>query len=162
MPLMIPGRAGRSADELDSAEQKSWQNYLATVLRMTTVINRELHDAHQLSLADVRLLNLLEGSATGSIPMAELTEALAAPPSRLTRQIRRLDERGLVLRDVSPRDRRRVVVTITAAGRTVVQQAMITYANAVRTHFLGPLNGSRIAAMAATCNQISNALTRPG
>ena len=155
---MIPGRAGRSADELDSAEQKSWQNYLVTVLRMTTVLNRELHDVHQLSLDDVRLLNLLEVSATGSIPMAKLTEALAAPPSRLTRQIRRLDERGLVLRDVSPQDRRRVLVTITAAGRTVVQQAMITYANAVRTHFLGPLTRAHMTAVAATCSQISNAL----
>lgn len=92
--------------------------------------------------------------------MGDLAEALACPHSRITRQIKRLHEQGLALRDVSPHDRRRVVVTITGTGRTVAQHAMITYANVVRTHFLGPLNRPQITTMAATYSQISAALKR--
>lgn len=161
MAGLIPGRIGRGAPELDLAEHKSWQNYLATVLRMTTELNRQLTDAHQLSLADVHLLDLLDTSPAGSIAMGELAEAMASPPSRLTRQIRRLEVRGLVLRTVNPHDRRRVVATITDKGRTLVEEAMITYANEVRTHFLGPLTRPQIAAIAASCRQIGDALKRP-
>jgi len=162
MAGFIPGRPGRDAPGLDIAEHKSWQNYVATVLRMTTVLNRQLLVTHQLSLADVQLLEVLDNSAAGSVQMGDLSTALALLPSRLTRQIKRLEVRGLVLRAVSPHDRRCVVATITAMGRTLVGQAMITYAGAVRTHFLGPLTRPQIAAMAGACRQIGDALKGSG
>jgi len=162
MAGFIPGRTARTVPELDLAEHKSWQNYLATVLRMSTLLNRELTDAHQLSLADVQLLDLLDHAPVGSVQMGELAEALAALPSRLTRQIKRLEERGLVLREVSPHDRRCVVAAITDVGRTLLEQAMITYANAVRTHFLGQLTRPQMTAMATSCRQIGEALKWTG
>lgn len=162
MAGFIPGRAGRGASELDLAEHKSWQNYLATVLRMSTLLNRELTDSHQLSLADVRLLDLLEHAPTGSVQMGNLAGTLASLPSRLTRQIKRLEDRGLVLREVSPHDRRCVMATITDMGRTLVERAMITYSNVVRTHFLGPLTSPQIAATAGTCRQIGESLKPSG
>jgi len=162
MAGFVPGRSGRGATELDLAQHKSWHNYLGTVLRMSTLLNRELTDCHQLSLADVRLLDLLEHSPTGSVQMGNLAEALASLPSRLTRQIKRLEDRGLVLREVSPHDRRCVVATIIDVGRTLVGQAMITYANAVRVHFLAPLTRPQVAAMGVACRQIGDALKHPG
>lgn len=94
--------------------------------------------------------------------MGELAEALAALPSRLTRQIKRLEDRGLVRREVSLHDRRCIKVTVTDTGRTLVEQAMITYASAVRTHFLGLLSRPQVAAMAVACGQIGVALKCPG
>lgn len=159
MAGFIPGRiVGGSTPELDLAEQKSWQNYLATTLRMNAVLNRELADTHELSLADVQLLALLDGGPVEGLQMGDLADALPSPPSRLTRQIRRLEGRGLVTRAASPQDRRRVLASITEAGRTLVEQALITYESAVRTHFLGPLTRPQITAMAASCLQISDGL----
>jgi len=143
---------------LDRAEHKSWQNYLATVLRMTVLLNRQLTDTHRLSLADVQLLDLLDHARDGGMQMGDLADASATPSSWLTRHIKRLEDRGLVGREVSPHDRRCVLVTLTGLGRTVVEQAMITYANSVRTHFLGPLTRPQIAAMATTCRQIREAM----
>ena len=107
-------------------------------------------------------LDLLNNSPGGSVQMGNLAEALAAPPSRLTRQIKRLELRGLVHREASPHDRRCVVATITDTGQTSVAHAMITYANAIRTHFLAPLTRPRIAAVGVTCRQISTALKSSG
>lgn len=160
MAGFLPCRTG--VPKLDLAEHKSWQHYLATVLHMTTLLNRELLDAHQLSLADLQLLDLLDTSPAGSVQMGELAEALVSPPSRLTRQIKKLEERGLVQRTLDPHDRRRVMATITATGKTLLEQALITYTNAVRTHFLGPLTRPQIAAMATTCRQIGDGLKGPG
>lgn len=160
MDGFISGSINGAAMELSLAEQKSWQNYLAAVLHMNTTLNRELSTTHQLSLADVQLLDLLASAPDGSIQMGELAIALMALPSRLTRQVRRLVGQGLVQRTASPRDRRRVLATITEAGRTLMEEAMITYANEVRTHFLGPLTRPQIAAMATSCRQIGDGLKR--
>ena len=69
--------------------------------------------------------------------MGDLAEALASLPSRLTRQVRRLEGQGLVRREASQADRRGVNATITDDGRTAVRQAMVTYCRAVRAYFLG-------------------------
>ncbi|KLO27666.1 hypothetical protein ABW16_15560 [Mycolicibacter heraklionensis] len=158
MVRFYPDQNNGGAVELDLAQQKSWHNYLTTVLRMMTALNRKLTEAHQLSLDDVRLLNLLDSATDGSVQMGELVEALPSLPSRLTRQVRRLEDGGLVQRATSPNDRRRVITTITPAGRTVVGQAMITYSNEVQAHFLNPLTRPQVTAMATTCRQIGDAL----
>ena len=144
---------GRSASEmpgLDIAEQRSWQNYLDSALRLTGALNRGLSESHSLSLVDVRLLEVLVRSPNGSARMGDLAEALLSLPSRVTRQIHRLELQGLVARTTSPEDGRGVLATITADGREAVEKAMETYAQAVRTHFLDQLSRPQIAAMGRT------------
>ena len=158
MSRFSPGQINGGGPELDLAQQKSWQNYLTTVLRMSTLLNRKLTDAHGVSLDDVRLLSLLDSAPDGSVQMGELVDALPSLPSRLTRQVRRLEVIELVQRTTSPQDRRRVIATITEAGRALVAEAMTTYANEVQTHFLGPLTRPQIAAIGTTCRQIGDAL----
>lgn len=159
MASLVPGRIVGSTSELDLAEQKSWQNYLAAALRMNDALNRKLNDAHGLSLSDVQLLALLDGCPDG-LQMGDLAEALPSSPSRLTRQVRRLENQELVLRTVSPHDRRRVMASITGTGRDLVQEAMDTYEGEVRAHFFGPLTRPQIAAVATSCRQIGEGLKR--
>ena len=154
MKGLIGGRTASDMPGLDIAEQKSWQNFLGTALRLYAVLNRRLMETHQLSLADVRLLHILSNSPGGSARMGDLRSALPALPSRLTRQIRRLEAQELVERGASPEDRRGVIATITAAGRTLCERAMVTYAHDVRSNFLGPLSRPQIGALQDTCQRI--------
>ena len=160
MEGLIAGRTPGEMPGLDIAEQKSWQNFLDCGLRMYAMLNRRLTDEHQLSLTDVRVLDLLSNAADGSARMGDLAEALASLPSRLTRQIGRLEAQGLVRRGVSPDDRRGVVASITEDGRIVARRAMVTYAQAVRSHYLGQLSRAQMAAMGENCRRISTALKR--
>lgn len=153
--------AGRTASEmpgLDIAEQRSWQNFLEAALRLYGTLNRSLAEQHKLSLVDVRLLEILNRSDTGSARMGDLAEQLLSLPSRVTRQIRRLETAGLVRRDASPDDGRGVLATITKDGRTLVEEAMATYANGVRAHYLGPLTRPQMSGMGENCRRISAAL----
>lgn len=143
---------------LDIAEQRSWQNFLEAALRLYGTLNRGLSDAHQLSLVDVRLLEILNRSETGSARMGDLAEQLLALPSRVTRQIRRLETAGLVRRDASPDDGRGVLASITDDGRTIVEEAMVTYAKGVRELYLGPLTRPQMSGMGENCRRISAAL----
>ncbi len=158
MAALIAGRTASEMPGLDIAEQKSWQNFLDSTLRLYSTLNRRLTDAHQLSLLDVRVLEMLDSAPAGCARMGDLAEALPSLPSRLTRQIRRLESQGLVRREASRDDGRGVVAAITDDGRTVARQAMVTYAQGVRTHFLGQLSRSQIAAMGENCRRISAAL----
>jgi DNA-binding MarR family transcriptional regulator len=90
--------------------------------------------------------------------MRELAEALPAPGSRLTRQTRRLEARGLLRREATPDDRRGVAATITDKGRAVADEAAVSYAQEVRTNFIGRLSRSQIAAMGNGCRRITQSL----
>lgn len=143
---------------LDIAEQRSWQNYLDSALRMYGTLNRGLVETHQLTLNDVRLLDVLDKSASGSARMGDLAESLMSLPSRVTRQIRRLESQGLVRRVASPDDRRVVLATITEQGSAVLAEAMVTYGQGVRAHFLRQLSRPQMAAMGENCRRISTGL----
>jgi DNA-binding MarR family transcriptional regulator len=158
---LIGGRTPGDMPGLDIAEQKSWQNFLDCAVRVYATLNRRLTEAHQLSLSDVRVLDILDNADGGSARMGDLAEALPSLPSRLTRQIRRLEAQGLVRRGHCPDDRRGVVATITEEGRTVAEEAMATYAQGVRSYFLGQLSRAQMAAMGENCRRISAGLTLP-
>ncbi len=143
---------------LDIAEQRSWQNFLEAALRLYSTLNRGLADQHKLSLVDVRLLEILHRSDTGAARMGDLAEQLLSLPSRVTRQIRRLETAGLVRREASPDDGRGVLAGITEDGRAIVEEALVTYANAVREHYLGPLTRPQMSGMGENCRRISAAL----
>ena len=117
MEGIIAGRTASDMPGFDIAEQRSWQNFLDSALRLYATMNRSLVDAHQLTLNDVRLLDMLDRSATGSARMGDLAEELMSLPSRVTRQIHRLEMQGLVVAAASPDDGRGVLATITAEGR---------------------------------------------
>lgn len=145
---------------IDIAEQKSWQNFLTTSLSVYAALNRRLMDVHELSLSDVKILAILRDSPVDGARMGDLAEALMSPPSRVTRQIRRLEDQELVVRTPRPDDRRVVVATITDKGQKLSQKASVTYAQAVRSEFLGPLSRPQMAAMEATCRQIGTAINQ--
>jgi len=157
--------AGRSASEipgLDVAEMRSWQHFLEAAVRLSATLNRGLVKSHRLTLNDVRLLDMLNRSATGSARMGDLADQLVSLPSRVTRQIRRLEEQGLVLREASPHDRRGVLATITDEGRATVGQAMMTYGQYVKAHFSNQLSRPQVAALGENCRRINHGLKVAG
>jgi DNA-binding MarR family transcriptional regulator len=83
---------------------------------------------------------------------------LVSLPSRVTRQIRRLEQAGLVRRQASPDDGRGVLAAVTDEGRDVLALAIVTYAQAVRQRFVRPLTRSQMSSLGENCERISAAL----
>ena len=158
MEGIIGGRTASDTPGLDIAEQRAWQNFLDAALRLYATINRSLSDEHGLTLNDVRLLDLLVKSPTGAARMGDVAESLMSLPSRVTRQIHRLEVQGLVIRGASPDDGRGVLASITPEGRTALATAMQSYGAAVRAHFLDRLSRPQITAMGENCRRISAGL----
>jgi DNA-binding MarR family transcriptional regulator len=76
--------------------------------------------AHHLSIVQVRLLGILRDR---SPTIKELAAFLQLDKSSVTGLIDRAQERGLVTRTASTRDRRSVQVALTAAGQELVERA---------------------------------------
>lgn len=157
----MTGRTAGLMPGLDLAEQRAWENFLDAALRVYGSLNRTLSEQHGLSLVDVRLLEILCSSETGAARMGDLAEQLLSLPSRVTRQIRRLEEAGLVRREASPEDGRGVLAAITDKGREAVTVAITTYAEAVRQRFFRPLTRAQVSAVGENCRRISSALKSP-
>ena len=147
---------------LDAAELNAWENFLDAALRIYGSLNRTLSEGHKLTLVDVRLLDILDKSDSGATRMGDLAEKLLSLPSRVTRQIRRLEDAGLVQREASPEDGRGVLASITDQGRDVVAAAMVTYSEAVRQRFLAPLSKPQISSMGENCRRLSAAAKASG
>ena len=158
----IGARNDTAMPGLDVAEIGAWSNFLDAALRIYGSLNRTLSEEHKLTLVDVRLLDILDKSETGSTRMGDLAEQLLSLPSRVTRQIRRLEDAGLVRREASPEDGRGVLASITDQGRDVVAAAMVTYSEAVRQRFLAPLTRPQIASMGENCRRLSVAAKASG
>lgn len=143
---------------LDAVEQQAWQNFLDASLRLYATLNRSLVDEHKLTLNDVRLLDILDRSEAGCERMGDVADELLSLPSRVTRQIHRLEAQQLVTRTPSPDDGRAVLATITPAGRQRLREALATYGDGVRVLFVGKLSKPQVAGMGENCRRIVTGL----
>ena len=80
---------------------------------------------------------LLMAAKGGSESPSDLSEMVGTSRANMTRIVRELEDQGCVTRTPSPRDRRRQVVTITAAGRRRVKEIVPRIATPLREAFAG-------------------------
>ncbi len=95
-------------------------------MRVQQILLARIEDTLQpcgLTFAAYEALQLLAFTRSGSMPMGKMGERLMVHPASVTNAIRRLEQRRLVQRHMSPDDRRVVLATITQQGRTVAHNA---------------------------------------
>lgn len=75
---------------------------------------------------------------TGCIGLAELTQRVARDKSQITRTIKSLENKGLVMRQASETDGRVSLVSLTEAGETVVEH-LVAAVTSVIGEIMDPL-----------------------
>ncbi|KUI32850.1 MarR family transcriptional regulator [Mycobacterium sp. IS-1496] len=106
---------------LSAEEQRVWRGYLAMVAELQVAMNRQLQRDCGLSLADYEVLVAL--SERDGRRVYELGQELAWEQSRLSHQLRRMRDRGLVSRQDAADDRRGATVALTEAGTAALRAA---------------------------------------
>jgi DNA-binding MarR family transcriptional regulator len=99
---------------------------VTSVMRVQQLLLARVEDTlkpYGLTFAAYEALRLLAFTRSGSLPMGKMGKRLMVHPAAVTNAITRLEQRGLVERRLSPGDRRVVLATITAAGRTLAEEA---------------------------------------
>lgn len=144
--------------DMTDEEQWSWKRFADAASLLYREIDTALTAKHDLALRDVQILQQLITDPTRLVRMGVLAETLVVSPSRVTWLVTRLEDRGLVGRVRSRKDRRVVVVGITRKGEDHLRLALGTYAELVRQYYLGSLTRDRMTALGDTASRLSDSL----
>src|SRR5215475_16135256 len=118
--------------ELTARQVAAWASYQRMRARLTGRLNRELAHTTGLSEADFEILSALIESPNESVRALALRCGLEWEKSRLSHQLRRMEERGLITRQECAEDNRGSVIRVTEAGRKLANEAKIHYEQAVQ------------------------------
>ena len=118
-------------------------------------VEKQLRDVGALSYVQFQLLARLGDATGGQMRMTDLADGVVYSRSGLTYQAQLLEERGMVTRSPSPDDERSTVVTITAAGRDILNAVFPGHIEAVRGLLFAPLSDDDAGDLARILGQVS-------
>jgi DNA-binding MarR family transcriptional regulator len=141
---------------LTDEQQRVWRLYLGMTGRLQTAMHRQLQRDCGLSLPDYDVLVAL--SERGPQRINDLEESLGWEQSRLSHQLRRMRERGLVDRHDSDDDRRGATVELTRAGRAALDAAAPGHAELVRSVVFDGMSVAQLRAVASWAETVTGRL----
>ena len=97
---------------------------LADLLVLFEPIQQRLWESYRVSVAQLRVLRVLS-EQQAPLAAGQLAALAGVSQASLSRLLAKLEQRGLVGREVDPADRRRVSVTITPEGGSLLQQSRV-------------------------------------
>jgi DNA-binding MarR family transcriptional regulator len=165
---MLTRQHSRSYDErvgeprwLDERENRMWRGWLAMRRVIDQAVERQLAQ-EGLSTADYELLVPLSEAGRRALRARDLGRAVGWDRSRLSHQLRRMEQRGLVRRYDHPHDARGTMVQLTPAGRRLVAAAAPGHVETVRRAFVDLLDPAELEALAAIADRVTSARTSGG
>jgi DNA-binding MarR family transcriptional regulator len=147
---------------LDEREQSAWRGYTQMERRLTKVLGQQLVRDAGLSAADYELLVPLSEAAEDQLRARDLARMVGWEKSRLSHQLTRMEQRGLVERRECPTDARGAFITLTVAGRAAIEGAAPQHVEAVREHFMDLLTEAEIAVLTGITGRILDHLEHSG
>ncbi|MET8558374.1 MarR family transcriptional regulator [Streptomyces sp. NPDC004959] len=124
-----------ATDPALTALAHSWSALSLLHSRIETRIERALQAAHDLSVREYSLLDVLSRQHDGDgghLQMRQVAEAVVLSQSATTRLVTRLEDRGLLARYLCPTDRRGIYTDVSEAGRALLEEARPTNDAALR------------------------------
>jgi DNA-binding MarR family transcriptional regulator len=143
---------------LDETEQSAWRAWVAVMRLLPDRLAVRLQQRHKLTLTDYQILVALSESAGRRMRMTELAEHTLLSKSRLSHQINRMEQSGLVERQGCPTDRRGSFAVLTEHGFAVLREAAVTHVEDVRAHFVDLVTPEQLAALGASLWTIADHL----
>lgn len=144
------------ADWLDPDEMRAWRTYIEASDRLQGVLNRSLQAKHGLTMDDYRILVFLSEAPNRSLRMSEIADGIVASRSKLTHQIRRLEEAGMVVRAGCAADKRGVLATLTDEGLRRLERAAPDHVADVRKFMVDALTVRQLRALGDAFVKVGN------
>ena len=142
---------------LDDEEARAWRGFLRMHQLLRAELERELARETGLSLADYEVLVNLSEADGQRLRMWALADALRWSRSRLSHQVARMQDRGLLSREECPTDARGAFATLTPAGLAAIEGAAPGHVAGVRRHLFDRLSPAQVRALI----EISEAVLHP-
>jgi len=143
---------------LSGTQLAAWANYQRMRVRLAERINRELAQNSGLSEADYEILSALIESPNDSVRALALRCGLEWEKSRLSHQLRRMEERGLITRQECAEDNRSSVIRVTEGGRKLATEAKVYYEQVVRQYVVDVLTAEQLQTLGTIAETVLHQL----
>jgi DNA-binding MarR family transcriptional regulator len=134
---------------LDAREGRAWRAYIHANHELMLSLHRHLLADSGLILAEYEVLSALSQHPGGVMPAQELGAQLRWEKSRVSHQVRRMEENGLVAREPNPADARSSLVRLLPAGRRTIEEAAPAHVEHVRREFVDLLTPAELDVLIA-------------
>jgi MarR family transcriptional regulator, 2-MHQ and catechol-resistance regulon repressor len=124
---------------------------LMKAYRVLAQVDAQSIAAAGLGLSDFAVLEILLHK--GSLPVNTIGRKVMLTSGSISTAINRLEEKGFVLREACPDDRRVTFVTLTTAGRTLIRRIFKVHANRLEALF-EPLSLAERSTLATLLKQL--------
>lgn len=149
---------------LTDDQQQAWRAWIAASLLLPDRLSRDLQDEAGISLADYEILVHLSESPQRRLRMSELADLTLSSRSRLSHQVDRLSDAGLVDRQPCSEDRRGAFAVLTEDGYDFLVASAPTHVASVRAHLVDVLTPEEFDVLGRICAKVADRLrpTGPG
>lgn len=151
-----------SSPWLTDAEQYAWRNWLAVSTQLPAMLHRQLQRDSALSLQDFEVLVHLTETGDHRARVSDLAGTLQWERSRLSHHIKRMETRGLVVREECPDDGRGAFVVLTDAGRVAIEAAAPEHARTVKDLVFSSLTKRELETFTTATEKVLAHLNAPG
>ncbi|MFC7487271.1 MarR family winged helix-turn-helix transcriptional regulator [Knoellia sp. CPCC 206453] len=132
---------------LDRTEMTAWLRLIAVAERLPGVLDSQLRRESGLTHYEYQVLAMLSDAPERTLRMTYLGLQTNATLPRLSHVVRRLEERGFVVRAVAPEDKRASNATLTDAGWDALAAAAPGHVASVRATVFDPLTRTQVEAL---------------
>ncbi|MBV9140647.1 MAG: MarR family transcriptional regulator [Pseudonocardiales bacterium] len=147
---------------LDAREQRAWRAFLDVRRELLAELARQLTRHAGLSGADYELLVPLSETPEGRMRPRDLGRRVDWDRSRLSHQIRRMQERGLVVREECCTDGRGAFVLLTDRGWEAITSAAPDHVRSVRRLFFDVLQPGEIETLISIYDRVLDRVRHQG
>ncbi len=131
------------AQTLEPEEWELWDTWMRAQRLLARELDRALQRDFGISKAEFSVLVTLSRAPGREMRVADLTESLDWEKSRVSHQLTRMENRGLVEQTECGATGRRTRIGLTAQGRRLAQSAIVGHAGNIRRHFFERLTRTR-------------------
>jgi DNA-binding MarR family transcriptional regulator len=147
---------------LDERQRRRWKAYRDLYEALSAVLQEQLLRDAGLSGSEYAVLAELSHSPEGVRRARELCAELGWDRSRLSHLVRRMEQRGLVVREECSEDARGSMVRLTDSGKTAVDAAAPEHSEAIRRYFFNLLTNGELNTLPVVFDRLLDNLTRDG
>ena len=143
---------------LSKDQQVHWRSWITASRLLPELLSRELQEEFGLTITDYEILVRLSEAPNKQMRMSELAQKTLLSRSRLSHQIDRLEDRGLVNRRSCEQDRRGQNCIMTNKGWDTLVAAAPIHVSGVRKHFVDQLTDAEYEALGKALAKVATHL----
>lgn len=141
---------------LSADEEQAWRAVRRLLTTLPARLARDLAADTGLSMTDYEVLSTLSEKPDRRWALKDLATKMEWSRSRLSHHTTRMQERGLIERDLDPADARGCLLRLTDTGFAVLTEAAPHHLDSVRARFLDHLDPAELRLLGELATRIAD------